>query len=271
MVTAKFGFRYINAASASAISIPSAALLMLVATPWMFDPSQASTKGAITFALIGLFFPAAVTLLVFGGTDRLGATTANAISNTTPMFAILAAVLFLGEELTFARAFGALAVVIGIVTLSWDEKGQKRGWPIWALAFPLGAAVARGSGLALTKYGLEIWPDPFAAVLIGYCTSATVLLLLDTLRAWRSGRKPTVYSKAIPWFVLTGWCNGCATLLMYTALKRGEVSLVSPIVATSPLFTFIVGAVILRQERLSWRLAGGVVLAVAGILLLVVA
>ena len=245
--------------------------MFLVLTPWLLDTSQASAHGAIIFALIGIFFPAAVTLFVFTGTDKLGATTANAVSNTTPMFAILFAILFLGETLTLERVLGAVTVVAGVITLSWDEKGRKRDWPLWALLLPIGAASSRGGGLALTKFGLGVWPDPFAAALIGYAVSASVLLLLNMVRAMRANVRPRLTPQAVPWFVATGLCNGAATLAMFSALKGGEVSLVSPIISTSPLFTFLLGALVLRQERLSARLAVGVALTVAGILLLLLA
>jgi drug/metabolite transporter (DMT)-like permease len=268
VVIAKSGFRHVDAIAASAISIPSAALMFFLLMPWLLDTSQVSAHGAIIFALIGIFFPAAVTLFVFSGTDKLGATTANAISNTTPMFAILFAILFLGETLTLDRVLGAATVVAGVITLSWDEKSRKRDWPLWALLLPIGAASSRGGGLALTKFGLNVWPDPFAAVVIGYGVSASVLLLLNMVRAMRANVRPRLTAKAIPWFVATGWCNGAATLAMFSALKTGEVSLVSPIIATSPLFTLLLGALILRQERLSPRLGIGVALTVVGILLL---
>jgi drug/metabolite transporter (DMT)-like permease len=43
---------------------------------------------------------------------------------------------------------------------------------------------------------------------------------------------------------------------------------VSPIVATYPLFTLILSALVLREERMSAALIGGVMLVVAGVVVL---
>ncbi len=55
---------------------------------------------------------------------------------------------------------------------------------------------------------------------------------------------------------------------MYSALNAGPVQIVSPIVATYPLFTIALAALVLRQERLSRRLIAGVALIVAGVVVL---
>jgi len=52
------------------------------------------------------------------------------------------------------------------------------------------------------------------------------------------------------WFMSVGACNGAGILAMYAALARGQVSVVSPLVATYPLFTLALSAVFLREEKL---------------------
>lgn len=62
--------------------------------------------------------------------------------------------------------------------------------------------------------------------------------------------------------------NGASLFLMYTALAKGKVALVSPIVATYPLFTLALSMLFLRQERVPPRVALGAVLTVAGVAVL---
>jgi len=59
-------------------------------------------------------------------------------------------------------------------------------------------------------------------------------------------------------------------LALYTALNSsgGAVSIVSPIAATYPMFTLVLNAIILREERLTARLIGGVALMVGGVVVL---
>ena len=70
------------------------------------------------------------------------------------------------------------------------------------------------------------------------------------------------------WFALTGILNGVAVLCLYHALSTGAVVLVSPIVATYPLFTLMLSALVLREERMSGTLIAGVALTVAGVIVL---
>ena len=70
------------------------------------------------------------------------------------------------------------------------------------------------------------------------------------------------------WFVGTGLCNGMAVLLMYAALARGPVALVSPLVATYPLVTVALSALVLGRSAGGLRLPFAVALTVAGVALL---
>ena len=75
--------------------------------------------------------------------------------------------------------------------------------------------------------------------------------------------------RAALWFVATGFFNGTSLFLLYVALNQGKVSLISPIVATYPLFTLGLSMLLLRHERVTQRVAVGAVLTVAGVIVLV--
>jgi drug/metabolite transporter (DMT)-like permease len=68
-----------------------------------------------------------------------------------------------------------------------------------------------------------------------------------------------------------GALNGGAVLLMYYALNIGSVSVVSPIVATYPLFTMLFSALFLKTETFTPRTIAGVMLAVCGVAVIVTA
>jgi transporter family protein len=133
------------------------------------------------------------------------------------------------------------------------------------LWLPLAAAVLRALAQVLSKAGLALWPNPLAAVLIGYSVSTAVVWMATLLSRRRQAFMFT--GRGVLWFALTGVLNGTAVLSMYSALNAGPVHIVSPIVATYPLFTLALGALVLR-ERLSRRLMAGVALTVAGVVIL---
>ena len=117
-------------------------------------------------------------------------------------------------------------------------------WRNWALPLPLGGALVRGVVPPIVKLGLEIWPGPLWACLIGYIMSSSVVLAVQRIRkgsfvpeAPRSGRF---------WFAVTGISNGLSTLTLFAAVRNGPI-MVAPLVATYPLVTVILSAIMLRH------------------------
>ncbi|HET7366342.1 MAG TPA: EamA family transporter [Burkholderiales bacterium] len=259
LVTAKLGLRAIDARSGAAISIPTATALLVLAAPFALDLSGFTLVAALVFAALGIFFPAVVTLLTFAANDRLGPSVTGTVSSTAPLFALAAAFAFLGERIPARALVAAVAVVAGVALLSWRGGTLVRR----ALWLPLAGAALRGIVQVVAKAGLALWPSPFAASLIGYgVSSATVSLAAR-------GRQRSHERRALLWFMATGLLNGCAVLLMYAALNAAPVSLVAPLVAGYPLVTVLLGAAVLREERLSVRSVAGALLIVSGIAYLV--
>ena len=264
MITTRLGLRYASPVAGAAIGVPSTTLMFWCFAPFLLDAGGFNLAAAGLFALVGLFFPAAVTLLTYSGNQRMGPTITSSISCTTPLFALLGAILFLGEALTAGNLLGTAAIVLGMLALSWHDQARPRNWPLWAIALPFAAAAIRALAQVLTKAGLALWASPYAAGLIGYTVSAIVILIA----ARSAGPSAPANRRAVPWFVATGLLNGGSVFLMYTALARGQVAVVSPIVATYPLFTLALTLLFMHHERVTPRLAAGVVLTVAGVVVL---
>jgi len=265
LVTTQSGLMHMNALSGARVSIPVATALFWLLAPAL-DLSGWHAAAAGVFAVVGIFFPAAVTLLTFEANRRLGATVAGTIGSTAPLFAVLAAALFLGEPLG-ARELGAtLIIVLGTMALYAKRGSNVSAGSRSVLWLPLSAAILRACAQVLAAAGLALWPNPFAAALVGYSVSTAVIWLAP----WFTRRQQATgfNGRGVLWFAVTGMLNGTAVLSMYNALNAGPVQIVSPIVATYPLFTLALGVLVLRQEKLSRRLIAGVVLIVAGVALL---
>jgi drug/metabolite transporter (DMT)-like permease len=266
LVTSRVGLRAMDARAGAAISVPTAALLFVLAAPFTIDAGGFSLAAVLVFALVGVFFPAVVTILTFRSNELLGPTVTSALSGTAPLFALPAAWLLLGEAVPAQAAIASAAVVLGIALLSWKGSLRRPELPGWAILWPLAGALVRGVAQAGAKAGLLLWPNPFAAGLIGYSVSSATVL--GAARLGRA-RKPPRTPQGIAWFALTGVLNGAAVLLMYAALTRAPVALVAPVVATYPLVTALLSAALLRQEPLTPRILTGAAVTVAAIVYLV--
>lgn len=268
LVTTHCGLRHLEALAGARVSVPSAALLFWILSPFFVDWSAWVTRAAALFSVVGLFYPAAVTLLTFVANRRLGPTVSGTIGSTTPLFAVLGAALFLGEAPGARESAATAIIVLGTMALSNPAGGGTPGAARGALWMPWSAALLRALAQVLSKAGLALWPSPLVAVLVGYSVSAAIVWTGGML-APRSGA--LVFNRrGAAWFALTGVLNGTAVLSMYFALTTGPVQVVAPVVATYPLFTLALSATLLRHERLNARLIGGVVLTVAGVVILLV-
>jgi drug/metabolite transporter (DMT)-like permease len=264
LVTTHSGLRHMDAPSGARVSIPTAALVFWLLAPFRDLAGWQGTAAAI-FAAVGLVFPAAVTLLTFAANKHLGPTVAATIGSTAPLFAVLGAALFLAEPLGMRELVATAVIVLGSVLLSRAGGADAGERPRAALWLPWSAAVLRAAAQVLSKAGLALWPNPFAAALIGYSVSALAVWAAPALD--RRGRTFAFNRNGAAWFALTGVVNGAAVLSMYYALSTGPVYIVSPIVATYPLFTLALGALTVRQ-RLNGALLAGVALTVAGVAML---
>ena len=72
------------------------------------------------------------------------------------------------------------------------------------------------------------------------------------------------------YFALSGIINGFSVLSMNTALKIGQIIVVVPIVAASPIFTLLLSLIIFRQERLTPRAIAAVFLVVPAVILIAI-
>lgn len=266
LVTTQFGLRHMDGLAGAKVALPSAAALFWLCYPLRgFDGWQPQAAGL--FLALGLFFPVAVTLLAYEANRRMGPTIAGAIGSSAPLFAVLGAVVFLGEALGAAQLAATLAIVAGSIVLVWRNGAfeHRAAWPSWVA---WAAAALRALAQLVAKAGLLLWANSYAAAVLSYTVSALVVWVIASFSRRPESR---VYNRrGVLWFALTGLFNGLAVFTLYTALDGGDVNIVSPIAASYPLFTLLMNSVMLREEHLSARLMAGVLLMVVGVVVLLI-
>jgi uncharacterized membrane protein len=266
LVLTQFGLRHIHPLSGAAISIPAFTLCFLLASPILLRGETIVWNAVPIFAAVGLVFPALLTLLTFAANRSLGPVVTASLGNVSPMFAVLLAVMLLGEPLQTGQFAGLVLIVTGVFVITVTRTKDMRNWRTWALLLPLGAAALRGIIPPVIKVGLEIWPSPLAAGLVGYLFSTLTVLTLERVRNGRFIVQGPVQGRA--WFALTGVCNGIGTMLMYVAIGAGRVSVVVPIVAAYPMVTVGLNMLVFGRSQGALRLAAGAALTVAGVALI---
>ena len=265
LILTQFGLRTMPSWRSPLYSIGGALVVAWLAAILFVDWSTFNLDAALIFAGVGCIFPVVVSILAVRSNERLGPAVAGAVGNVTPIFAVLGAVLFLGEHLGFVQLAGLAMVVGGVALLALRGGTGGRHWSVWVLGLPLAAALVRGAIQPAIKTGLGLWHEPLAAAAIGYALSSVGIGSLVGRRALREG--PAIRSGVL-WFLAVGFANGSATFLLYAALGLGSITVVAPLVALFPLMGVVMSWIFLRGEQLHAIGLLGIVVSVAGVILL---
>ncbi len=263
-VISKRGLMTLDPQAASLVIIGTVVVLYLMTAPLWMRARDWFTLGFWIFVLNGFMHPFLSMYLALEATARTGPTVAATLSATAPLFASLTAVAFLGESMNAWISLGTIATVMGVMTLSWSPRGAGALLRI-TLLFATGAAVVRGLNHSLGKWGLESMPNVFMAGFVSFSVSFCCALLVYRLR---TGTLIVRIPRAgLGYFAVTGALIAVAILCMYGGLVTGQVVVVSPIIAAYPLFTLLT-ALMFKQERLTAKLALGVLLVISGVVLI---
>ena len=260
--------RTVEPLSGAAISVPSFTLLFLLLSPLILQGEHIVWAGLPIFIAIGLFFPASLTLLTFASNRALGPVITSTLGNLAPLFAVATAVVLLHESLHPPQLLGLVVAVAGAAIITVTRPRDLGHWRSWALLLPLCSALVRGATPPIMKLGLEVWPSPLWACLIGYVMSSLVVLTVQRVR------KGSFLVQAPPagrfWFAMTGISNGLSALSLFIAVRNGPITLVAPLAAIYPLVTLALSAMLLKHIEITARIVAGSALTVMGVALVLV-
>ena len=260
----RFALAYMSPVRGALVAIPIVALALWLAAPFALDLAGWHWVAVGIFVVVGVFFPALVTMLMFEANRRIGPTSASTLGGTSPVFALLGGIVFLGEPLSPHAIGGTLAVVAGIALISgWGTAKRLQAIDV---AIPLGAAFVRGMAQTFVKMGLGFWANTFAATLVVYTVSS--FTVLASQKRGTEAAKAGWPLRGVLWFGLVGLLNGAAVFTLYLGLRTGNVSVVSPIGASFPLFALLFSAMLSRSLPTPRAVAGALV-TVAGVGLIV--
>ncbi len=131
----------------------------------------------------------------------------------------------------------------------------------WAIL----SALVWGSAPVLFKLGLKGEVSPLVGIFIHNLTATLFAFLFVVLLREDIFNYPL---KELAFVALGGFVSGFLGLLVYyKAIKVGEVSIVAPIAASSPLFSTLLAVAFLGENLTLSKLAGSI-LVIVGIVLL---
>ena len=137
-----------------------------------------------------------------------------------------------------------------------------------ALFLPFISAAFFGLAHMLRKLGLG---GVDSLILGGFLQSLSACAVGPIFLKASTGWSPFVFHKpSLRNFFWAGLAMAAAQLCLMAALSMGEVSRVSPMVATVPIFTLVLAPLILgSRERITFRIVAGALLTFLGVILVI--
>lgn len=250
---ARVGLRSIKVKIGTIFSIATSFIVALVIA-LIFDFEALVSVSLVDvgwFALIGILHFGLGTLFLYQAMRYIGAARGTSVPHSYPLFALILALLFLGETTTIIAIAGTVSIVGGLYLLLSEgrktmisKKDRTLGY-----AFGLGTAFFWGVAAVTIKHATQFAP-PFV-ILTFALLAGLIVISLSTVRDFRNGIG-TTNKRAISLLITAGFLNGIALAFYYSSLAKAPVVLISPLAATSPLFTILCVHLFLQKlERLT--------------------
>lgn len=205
----------------------------------------------------------------------IGAGTAHAVKSASPVTAAVFSVIFLGERLTPLLAAGICVVVVGLVLLTRTEREAAAGRDV---AISTTAAVALvivlwfGVTPVIRKFGLSVVGAPLLSALTVNFAAGFLVGLVISMRNDPGQLRRAATSRSRWYLLLTGVCWTGAIGAYFTALSVADAVVVVPIFNSSPLFTLLLGVVVLgEREAARPTTMVGAVVTVVGVIVITLA
>lgn len=209
------------------------------------------------FVLAGIFAPLLGRLFQILGMASLGANITTPITLTHPLFTVVLAIIFLGEEVDIAMLPGVGFVLLGTAFLG-AQSGQQSvlssvDTSRWCLFLPLAASFSYGVSVVFRKIGIGNGTDPVIAAAVTTTASWVLLLsyliLSKVIRAIFGPDNIAVCSRgAFFIFVVAGLFSSLGPVLLYMALQSGRLFVVAPLASTTPFFALLMTLIFMRGE-----------------------
>ncbi|MGB9913920.1 MAG: DMT family transporter [Candidatus Bathyarchaeales archaeon] len=249
------------------ISVSGMTVLWLPAI-LLTDESAINIGSCLLFALSGALSPALVRLFYYSGLKRIGAPVNASLFSIYPLYSALLGVLLLSERLSAQNWGGIIIVMLGsvLVASTAPKNGVNSVFSKKNLALPLAGGAALAVSNIIRKYALNLYSAPTLGVIIAYASSLLIYSLVLAVHA--PTRKELSVTRDLRLFWKAGVGQAISWVLIFYALSCEQVSTVTTLLVTEPLFVAIFAYLFLRKvDNITRRLALGTVLTAFGVAL----
>lgn len=269
-ILSKIGVKNVNSNLATAIRtiiVLIFSYLMVLITGSQNQITSINSKTMVFLILSGIATGASW-LCYFKALQMGNVNKVTPIDKSSTVLTMLLAFIFLGEKITLLK--GICIILIGVGTYMMIEKkdihtstDDKKGWLFWAVLSAIFASLTS----ILGKIGiLGIESN------LGTTIRTVVVLFMAWIVVFVTKSQHGIHKidlKSWIFLILSGIATGCSWLLYYSALQKGQASIVVPIDKLSILIT-IAFSYIVFHEKLTKKSFLGLIFIIIGTLLLLI-
>jgi drug/metabolite transporter, DME family len=257
------GTAFSNPSTAALISFFVSVAILVPYILFQYPAEKIFQPANLFFVLSGIIQPAIVRVMFYVGIVRLGVSRAGPIRGTSPLFSVALAFFLFHDRPGLIVYLGGLLTITGTWLVSYKRAGEAKWRPV-DLLFPLGAAMLASVSQNIRKAGLNATDEPIIAATISTATS--LFCLLGSLLFSGKARSIQIDRQSLPFYGSAAIFALIGQVCTFIALNGGQISVVAPLVNTTPLFVIALSALFLRsEEKINRFVVIGVVLLVAGI------
>ncbi|MBI4284964.1 MAG: EamA family transporter [Chloroflexi bacterium] len=235
-----------------------------------------SLKGFILLGAAGIVHFIVGRFLSYSAYRIIGVNKTNPLINTSPVYAVIFALIFLNESLTAAIILGVLCIVTGAVLVSVQRSNASERKAKWysgiefrGVLAGLGGGLSWGISPILIRPGVIEVGSPHVGALISYIAASVVFAFFLFNKQYRKQLARLRFSPALGYLVAGGFLIAMGHLLNYTALKYSPAGIVAGLIGTNVIFGFFFSWLLNRSiEVFNLRVIMGLVVTLAGTLLI---
>lgn len=256
------GLRHSTPLTATIVSLAARTITLGMAVILFGGVPGFVIKALVVFIILGLM-QTVISLLTFIGLQKIGTSRSQPLRNSYPLWSAVIAITLMGESAGVAVLIGTLSVVAGAVMISWKPEAAPPSYRWWHVGYSMAAGLLAGVAFPLRRYGLTITNEP---VFFSFVVAIVSLIGAIPYTLWTTGERRLIWQRrAVIDFFLSGFFEALGALLTLMALTTGRVVIVSPIVATTPLFSLLISQIFLRgKEKITTITVLGTIAVVAG-------
>ncbi len=203
----------------------------------------------------------------FFALTRLPLPEAITLNYAQPLLVVVFSAIFLRETIRIYRWGAVIVGLIGVIIISWPTLTLLRSGAALGDQEVLGViaafVAAAISAVAMLLVRSLVHSERTATIVLWFSLTASILALLTIPFGWQA-----LATRQVVLLILAGFCGGLGQILMTSAYRHAEASVVAPFEYTSMLLGIVVGYLAFGDVPTLHMLVGGAIVVAAGLFII---